>query len=50
MALEAKTSDVTFFEKNNFQLLAKIIISSRFLVIIPDFWAPFLTFLGTLTF
>ena len=25
-------------------------LCSRFLVIIPDFWAPFLTFLGTFAF
>ena len=38
------------FEKNYFQLLAKIIISSSLLVIMPEFWATCLSFLGTLTF
>ena len=50
MALKAKNSDVTYFEKNNFPLLAKNVSSSSFLVILPKFWAPCLTFLGILRF
>ena len=50
MALKAKNSDVTHFEKNNFPLLAKNVFSSSFLVILPQFWPPCLTFLGTLRF
>ena len=44
MALKAKTSDVTYFEKNNFPLLAKDVFSSSFHVIIPQFWALFRSF------
>ena len=50
MALKAKNSDVTHFEKNNFPLLTKNVFSSSFLVIIPQFWALFRSFLGTLGF
>ena len=50
MALKAKKSDVTYFEKNNFALLAKNVLSSSFLVILPQFWPPCLTFLGILRF
>ena len=50
MALKAKKSDVTYFEKNNFPSLAKNGYSSSFLVIIPQFWALFRSFLGILRF
>ena len=50
MALKAKKSDVIYFEKNSFQLMAKTNISSYFLVIIPQFWALFRSFLGILRF
>ena len=50
MALKAKKSDVTYFEKNNFPSLAKNGYSSSFLVIIPQFWALFCSFLGILRF
>ena len=50
MVLMAKKSHVTHFEKNNFPLLAKNVFSSSFLVIIPQFWALFRSFLGTLGF
>ena len=50
MALKAKKSNVTYFEKNLFQLMAKTNISSCFLLIIPQFWALFRSFLGTLGF
>ena len=50
MALKSKKSDVTYFEKNYFPLLAKNDFSSSFLVILPQFWPPCLTFLGTLRF
>ena len=50
MVLMAKKSHVTHFEKNNFPLLAKNVFSSSFRVIIPQFWALFRSFLGTLGF
>ena len=50
MALKAKNSDVIYFETNNFPLLAKNVSSSSFLVILPKFWPPCLTFLGILRF
>ena len=50
MVLKAKKSDATYFERNNFPSLAKNGYSSSFLVIIPQFWALFRSFLGILRF
>ena len=46
----SKRSDATIFENYYFQSLAENFISSSFLAILPEFWAPCLSFLGILRF